>query len=343
MKGPGRIKRSTKQYIIVSIISIVVMGGAAMFTAFLISEQVKEKYAILLADARQEMEDNKRTVYVATNDIMTGEYLTKENVTLQTIYATQPVETYILEEDIGKVALVDIIAGTQVLKDMLTEKTISSELRELEYSVIIISTNIASNDTVDVRLSYPNGESYVVLSKKILKGYTPEMATCFFWMDEEEILRMSAAIVDVGLYTGSCLYVTKYIEPNIQEASVINYTPSLSILTLMESDPNILERVTQELSKQVRKSLENRLADSLTTDVSSISWNVNQNILVNPTPTPIPPLTQENTLEQDTVTRPVDIDNSGEERELGSTKTSEEYFYFAESEKAEEGDIEYGE
>lgn len=341
-----RMKRTTKQYIIVAFICIFVLGGAAAFTAIVVTSQIRDKYATQLSDVRKDMEANKKTVYIASADIMTGDYITTDNVAAQTVYATQPAETYITADDIGKVALINISTGTQVLKSMLSGNLIDSELREVEYTVINISTNIVNNDTVDVRIFYPNGESYVVLSKKIIKGYAPGATTCFFWLDEEELLRMSAAIVDAGLYAGSNLYVTKYIEPNIQAASVANYTPSLSILSLLESDPNILDRVTQELSKDVRKSLENRLADSLDTDVSTISWDVNPNVQSNQitTPAPTPGLAEDSTTDTQPITQqnnPTSIPEDG--KELGNADSKDNYFYYTEEETAKEDDVEYGE
>lgn len=191
-----------------------------------------------------------------------------------------------------------------------------------------------------------------------MKGYTQGTATCFFWMNEDELLRMSAAIVDAGLYTGSSIFVTKYIEPNIQEASVVNYTPSLSILTLLENDPNILDRVIQKLNREVRKSLENRLADSLATDVSSIKWDVGSNIHMILSPTPIPnqdtqvtvtptpmPATPQNNNENSQPESQISetIDTPGFEKELGQIDTSDQYFYLAEKNAIMKGDIEYGE
>lgn len=343
-----RMKRTTKQYIIVAFICILVIGGAAIFTAIMVTGQIRDKYASQLADARREMEANKRTVYVAMEDIMTGDYITGENVSLQTIYATQPVQTYITADDIGKVALVDIMTGTQLLTGMLSGNTISSELRELEYSVINISSNIANNDTVDVRISYPNGETYVVLAKKLIKGYTPESTACFFWMDEEELLRMSAAIVDAGLYAGSSLYVTKYIEPNIQEASQVTYTPSLSILSLLESDPNILARCSQELNKGVRKALENRLAKSLNINVADTAWDIDNDVFANPpdnnntntstgvitvTPVPIP--------EQGYNTPPdAAQDSVGELGQAG--QDADNYLFYSEEQEAVDNTVEFG-
>ncbi|MDF2539270.1 MAG: hypothetical protein K0S76_2291 [Herbinix sp.] len=271
-----RIKRTTKQYIIVAFICITVIGSAAIFTAILLTGQIRDEYSAKLIKAYDEMKMNQRNVYVALIDIMSGEVITEDNTEKKTVYASSPESIYLTEKDMGKAALIDISTGTPLLRNMFTENLVSSELREAEYNVININSNIISNDTVDVRIFYPNGESYVVLSKKVIKGYFPETMTCFLWMEEEELLRMSAAIVDAGLYPGSRLFVTKYIEPSIQQASDVTYTPSLSILTLLENNPNVIERYSQELNREIRKGLENRLADSFVTDVTEIKWDVDQ-------------------------------------------------------------------
>lgn len=342
------MKKSTKQYIIVAILCILVIGGVAGVVTFVITSQVKNKYNEAISTVFSEMEQNKKTVYVATSDIMAGDSISNENVQMQTIYATQPIETYITSEDIGKIAIIDIVTGTQITKSMLSEESVSSELREVEFDVININSNIVHNDTVDVRINYPNGESYVVLSKKIIKGVMPDSPNCFFWLNEEEIHRMSAAIVDAGLYSGSKLTTTKYIEPNIQEASLVTYTPSIAILSLLESDPNIVERCSQELNKEVRKALENRLAESMELDVSEINWDVNPNIkpIVN-TET-----TEENSSEEPKIKEPkanketitnnsneISYEDNSVNTDLGSRP---DYMYYTEEEEAKKGEIELG-
>jgi hypothetical protein len=272
-----RLRRSTKQYITVAVLCIVVIGGAASATAFILTNQIKEKYQTLLNDAYQDMAMNKREVYVSTEDIKAGDELTKNNLKKAIVYSSQPQESFLTLQEIGKLALIDIPAATQVMKTMVTENMVSSQLREMEYQVVSLSSNIANNDTVDIRIVYPNGESYIVLSKKMIKGVTEGQPSCFLWLNEEEILRMSAAIVDAVLYTGSQLVTSKYIEPTIQEASQVTYIPSLDILSLLEKDPNILERCSQELAMEVRKALENRLAANMSVNVAEINWMVDPN------------------------------------------------------------------
>ncbi|HCR41470.1 MAG TPA: hypothetical protein DIW41_11265 [Lachnospiraceae bacterium] len=357
MRIRKKLKRSTKQYLIVAIICIVVIGGAAVFTSLLITSQIKEEYEAQLKKAYQEMERNRHRVYVAIADIKAGDYITKEDIEEKLVYTSQPEETYQKVLEGGETALVDISAGTQIIHSMLTKNQVSSELRELEFNVINISSNISSNDTVDVRISYPNGESYVVLSKKIIRGISPETAVCYFWLDEEELLRMSAAIVDAVLYSGAELTITKYIEPSIQEASVVNYVPSLSILSLLESDPNIVERCSQELNKEIRKALENRLAESMELDVSEINWDIHPN---KPIP-PDAPLTDLSALnrQEENIHANEDIhanenihaneDASMEVAHDPPESSPEEpvdtpdYLYYSQEELAKDGDVEFGE
>ena len=269
-----KLKRTTKQYIIVAMICITVIGSAAISTSIVTVGQIREEYEYMLSEAKQEMNDNKRTVYISQSDIIRGEILTLDKVELKTVYSAQPSESYITKDELGKAAMLDIPKGTHIIKNMLAKNLVTSALREVEYDVIHMSSNIEVNDYVDIRLVYPNGENYIVISKKPLKGIWPDTALCFMWVEEEEILRMSAAIVDAALYKGTMLFMTKYIEPNIQDASIITYTPNISVLSLIEEDPNIVERCSQLLNIEVRRAMENRLAESLGLDVSTINWEL---------------------------------------------------------------------
>jgi len=277
MKFYKNIKRTTMQYIVVSVICIIIIGGAAFFTSIVITNQIREEYQGQLKEAYYDMEMNKRSVYIAVSDIISGELITKEKLEKKMVYSSQPQDSYMTTDQIGKIALVDITTDTQILKSMLTENSVTSELREMECNVVNINSNIVNNDTVDIRLFFPNGEDYIVLNKKNIRGLEANSEGCFLWLSEEEILRMSSAIVDAYLYNGARLYTTRYIEPNFQEASQVTYEPSVSTLLLIEKDPNIVKTATNSLSKQVRKAMENRLAQSMSTKVEEIDWELSPN------------------------------------------------------------------
>jgi len=320
-----RIKRSIFQYIIVAGISIVVIGLVAVIAAIMVIGQVKDEYRMQLDKVVEEIETNERMVYVAVSDIKRGEAFSEDNVELMKVFSSQPLEIFATGELAGKLALIDIAHGSHIMNNMISSDIVSTELREYECQAVYIGSNIANNDVVDIRLQYPNGESYIVLSKKTIKGTIPEVATCYLWVDEEELLRMSAAIVDAALYSGTTLYMTKYIEPNIQEASIVTYTPSLSVLSLIENNPNIVEQCSQELNKEIRKALENRLALNMDLDVSKINWNITTN----------DKYVKSAIKEDEGINEPIDYGQEDEGLE-------EDYLYYVEEEKGKAGDIEYG-
>ncbi len=340
MKIDFRLRRTTKQYIIVAIICIVIIGGASLLTTIFVANQIKSEYKASLAEVENDIKQNQRYVFVAMNDIEAGDAITENNVKRMTVYSSQPQNSFITNHEIGQLALIDIPSNTQVIKTMLTETKVSSELREIEYQILNINSNIISNDTIDVRIVFPNGESFVVLSKKVIKGITESSVMCYLWLDAQEILRMSAAIVDAALYPGTQLITTKYIEPSIQDASEVTYIPGLSILELLETDPNILERSSRELEKDVRKALENRLANSMSTDVSEINWDINpykQNeAIINSEKKKLEESEEKKIIEGTDAGK-----DAGETEELGSEDS--DYFYDAEEQDEKDGVMEYGE
>ena len=274
-----RMKKSTRQYIMVALISLSVIGGAAIITSVIITDHIREEYKALLNEANKEIEANKKNIYIATENIIAGEAIVREKLDRKTVFASQPGEIYMSEEDLDKLALINIPAGTQILKQMLTTNAVAADIREMQYDVIQINSNIMNYDAVDIRISFQDGEDFTVVSKKRMKGYEIDGTTCYLWMSEEEIIRMNCAIVDAASYAGAYLYTAKYIEPNLQEATIVTYIPSLSAIHLIRNNPNIIDSAINELSERVRKALENRLAENIKKDVKNQHWNIGNNFI----------------------------------------------------------------
>lgn len=345
MKIDYRMKRTTKQYIIVAVICIIIIGGAALLTILFVTNQIRSEYTARITEVENDKRQNQRLVYVATEEIPAGGIILESNTKMVTVYSSQPQNSFITGKEYGQQALIDIPADTQLMKTMLTQAKVTSELREVEYQVLNINSNIRSNDTVDVRVMFPNGESFIVLSKKVIRGITEGSVLCYLWLDAQEILRMSAAIVDAALYPGSQLITTRYIEPSIQNASEITYTPGLSILALLETDPNILDRSSQELEREVRKALENRLANSMSMDVTQISWDVNPNKSRKAPVNREGEKTSENIpgTDREEVEEITDTNKTDETaKEFGSSEEPE-FFYYVQEQEAKDGVLEYGE
>ncbi|MEG2512806.1 MAG: SAF domain-containing protein [Acetivibrio sp.] len=235
---------------------ILLIMGLLFYTKGNLHKKIHE-YEEKLEAGAQCLQEKERFLYVAKKDIRAGETLTADMVRYEKGYSSM--ENHVFAENVeGKTACARIPKGTQVLHTMLTENT-EKEAREEEFRVFYLSENLKPYDVVDIRILYPNGENYIVLSKKILKELNQERTTCYLWMEEQETLFISSAMVDAYMTPGAILYTTKYVESEIQKPSIVTYIPSHQVMDLIQKNPNIVESAKLGLEKQVREKLEFRL------------------------------------------------------------------------------------
>ena len=89
MKIKRKMKRATKQYIIVATICLLVIGCAAISTALTITTQIREEYQSLLAKAEKELHSHQAFAYIAAEDIAVGDIISKENAQTKMIFTSQ--------------------------------------------------------------------------------------------------------------------------------------------------------------------------------------------------------------------------------------------------------------
>lgn len=204
------------------------------------------------------IQSNTRTVWCAATDISMGARITESMLIQTTIFSNlDPSHYFDPSEDLGKVATVPISTGMPVFKDMMSVE-LAEDLHERECSFIWLNTNLQENDFVDVRIMFPNGEDYIVASKKAVHNLRIAVNDVFLWLTEEETQLLSSAIVDANMHNAR-IYVTKYIKPEVQEASTPTYTPSSEVIRVITQDPNIVEKSTIALSVTARKAMDQRL------------------------------------------------------------------------------------
>lgn len=254
-----RLKRkSNKQRIFIIIGSV-----ASLITVVLLNlnylRGIQGDYKDKINALTMEYKSKEVRVYQAKEHILAGSVLTPDNVLERTVVSDQSSNYYMTSENIGNVALVDMKEGTWIYKDMLRKDTIPDNIREVEYSTFFIGNNVNQNDYFDLHIQYPNGEDYIVLSKSLIKRIDQTNQYLYLWLSPEEIFNISGAIVDCYLNEGGRLYSVKYIEPTIQKASFLTYTPNTDIINLMKRDPNIVNTAINALNEQVRMELEERL------------------------------------------------------------------------------------
>ena len=173
----------------------------------------------------------------------------------------------------GYKAKVDLKAGTILSSTLVYEgEDITSDVRYVEYNMLTLSTTIAIGEFIDIRLTLPNGQDLIVVSKKEVKSIIGD--TIGLELSEGEILMMESAIVEAYIMTASKLYATQYIEPGIQEASTNTYVPTQAVQALIAANSNIVETARNELTKNFS---ENRRS-WINNDISQYSGEETENI-----------------------------------------------------------------
>lgn len=242
----------------------VIMTGGIIFIVFVFCNVDINDVLDKGETQSQIQEVKKQQIYVAAKDIKRGKTIEKTDIKV-TEYEEEQVPTYIVESTdqiIGKKALVDISIKTPLTKSIIyKEGKINKDLREQEFALIYLPSKLEKEQYVDVRISFPTGQDYIIISKKKVQDISRTELTSTIWLhlNEEERLTMNSAIVDAYLNEGTKIYSITYVEPQIQEKALVNYPVSNVVLDLMKTNPNILLEAERELSLRKRKDLDNSL------------------------------------------------------------------------------------
>lgn len=133
----------------------------------------------------------------------------------------------------------------------------TNDLRKQEYNMLVLPTQLQTGDYIDIRLAMPTGEDYIVVSKKQVQipqiGGIDSESTIWVKLSEEEIITMNNAIVDAWGMLGSKLYVTIYTEAGMQETAKPTYVPKESVMHLIDTNDNIIEKAKNELKDRYNK------------------------------------------------------------------------------------------
>lgn len=157
------------------------------------------------------------------------------------------------------VAKIDMNANTVLAASMLAQadELVTSDVRVQEYNMLNLQSDIQNEDVIDIRLRMPTGQDYIVISKKAVtipeQDGIVESETIRLNLSEGEILTMSSAIIDAYMINGSELYVTKYVEPGLQDSATPTYPIRNDIVNLINNDPNITSRAMAEIKARYEK------------------------------------------------------------------------------------------
>ncbi|ANF95714.1 SAF domain-containing protein [Paenibacillus bovis] len=226
-------------------------------------KEVKQQYEVQLNQsqqllARQQAVSSK--IVVTTAELKAGDQIQKQNISVAFVSKQGAPANAVTDPSqlIGKIVKINIGKATPLTSSMVyAEEATPRDLRSKEYTVVQLPTKLQQGDFVDVRIGFPNGNDYIVLSKKKVEDLAG--TTVWYNINESEILAMSSAIVDAYLQ-GARLYAISYADPYMQDKAIPNYPANRDVINLIQSDPNVLEKATLLLSKAARETLDNSLS-----------------------------------------------------------------------------------
>lgn len=266
----SKIRQRTKNLWIAGLVGASVVGllliGYIVYSQIHLQQakkEMREQYELQirkLEKARKEQQLHLRTTWVLKKGIAAGTQITFQDVAQADIPEQTAPQTLIGNKDdlIGKVAKIDLAQNTPLISSMFFEEgRTPDDLRNQQFAEIILPMNIKKGDYIDVRIQFPTGQDYIVLSKKRIELLTENMI--WLHMNEQEILLMSSAIVDAYMNKGS-IYGLTYVDPQMQTRAIVNYPANVKVLDLIESDPNIVETAKTALARVARQKLEKDLS-----------------------------------------------------------------------------------
>ena len=214
MIGMNRIKKKAMTGLIIGIV-VAVLGIAV--TIFICVKTIKSyedgTNAKFIANYMKE-------VKVLNKDVIQGEIITDDMVSTTKVHITTVPTNALTYSPAGKVAKYNISANVPLTENMVTDEIKSADVREQELNTIVMPSDLAESDYVDVRIMYTNGTDYIVLAQKQVKKIVGQ--TMWINLTEDERLLLNSAVVDSFLNPGTKLYAKKYTDPSAQIKSVID-------------------------------------------------------------------------------------------------------------------------
>lgn len=232
-----------------------------------IDSVIQDEYGMFVIDTQ----GNDKITRVYQEDATDEFYIYKiDTTTMNTTGSKVRIKEYVDIKNVPVLARVNMNTNTVITSQLIVQSSeiVTDDTRQQEYNMIVLPVDLMTNDYVDIRLMTPGGQDFIVVSKAQVDipvnadgTYVPD--TMRVNLREDEILAMSSAIVEAYGLLGSKLYVTKYVDPAMQEAALPTYTPNAAVTAQIQSNPNIVEIAKEELASRYSEAAKKSRNDYL--------------------------------------------------------------------------------
>lgn len=204
--------------------------------------------------------------YALNRDVKSGQEITADMLSPINTYSNLIPQNYIdstiltsVESGKKVVAKVDLYKNTILTASTVTteENTVTKDVRTMEYNMLTLPINLTIGDYVDIRITFPDGQDFIVIAKKEIKNIQGNTVT--FDMSEADIVMLNSAIVESYIMKASNIYIAKYVEPGMQEKAANTYVPTAEVIRLIETDNNIVSTAKNELTSRFDANIRNQM------------------------------------------------------------------------------------
>lgn len=178
----------------------------------------------------------KQTVITVSRPVDLGEVITEEDV----IEMEMPEESVPLgsftqkEEVLGKKAWTRLEPKIILNQDLFYKENIAFMQNIQEVQLIKLPENLEVGDYIDLRIQFPSGHDYCVLSHKQVGSKNIEQNQITVALNEEERVRFGSAKTDASTYDNTYLYLSIYPKGVEMPNTVVRYPVSGSVQKLYE-------------------------------------------------------------------------------------------------------------
>lgn len=256
------MKKLNVTFIILTVVLLAVNIGQFMWWKG-VNAETASQYTAELANVQAQLDSigSRVEVYTVTTAKMAGDIINEEDITSMWTYSTLLTDQYVTNKSdiLGKYYKIAINPGTAITSNMVMEEEISDTTRDHDIIFDTIPVGTHPGDYIDVRMTMPYGDDYVVLSHVRVQEINDE--TVKVYLDEMQWNVYQGALVDYFLNQdyGCTLYATKYIEPGLQQDAVEFYAVPDNITALLRKNPNILDKSRVTTMSEWRASIEELL------------------------------------------------------------------------------------
>lgn len=201
------------------------------------------------------------TVYTVMSAVKAGDEITEDNLEEMKMYSSLMTDQFVTDtsELIGRYFKIAVNPGTPILYNMAMDEEIDDTLRDRDLVLDRITVGVEVGDYVDIRITMPYGDDYVVVPHKRIYGISE--STVKVYLTELEWNTYQGALVDYFLNQeyGCTIYADKYVEPGIQQDAIAFYAVPTNIAALLQKNPNIIDKEEAASLNEWRESIEELL------------------------------------------------------------------------------------